>query len=203
MDPSEMEQLQRLSDQYHADLPGPLIGEKLPMNVLVTEYAQADPVYVVKTTGLAATHSAYRPIKGDGQCGWRGAVFGYFEMLLSLGDAQLVEQETVRLKSFEDTMRMVGVDYDILSVMFDDTWDLFENIRKAVEERIHDDGVILNILNDENRSNSIVYHFKVRHLYGIRASHAKVFADDDKLLDAAPCRSIRAVPRHESSRVST
>lgn len=29
---------------------GPLIGEKLPMSVLATEYAQADPTYVVKTT---------------------------------------------------------------------------------------------------------------------------------------------------------
>jgi hypothetical protein len=59
------------------------------MNVLVREYAQADPRFVAKTEvsnssilpksalttqkSLAATHSAYRPIKGDGQCGWRGA----------------------------------------------------------------------------------------------------------------------------------
>jgi hypothetical protein len=64
------------------------VGEKLPMNVLVREYAQADPRFVAKTEvgkhsvfleskltirkALAATHSAYRPIKGDGQCGWRG-----------------------------------------------------------------------------------------------------------------------------------
>ena len=64
------------------------MGERLPMNVLVREYEQADPRFVAKTDvsylsvfleseltirkALAATHSAYRPIKGDGQCGWRG-----------------------------------------------------------------------------------------------------------------------------------
>jgi len=160
-DPSEMERFQQLSDQYQADMPGPLIGQKLPMDVLVTEYAQADPTFVVKTAGLAATHSAYRHIKGDGQCGWRSTVFGYFETLLQLGDMQIVMQETVRLRSFEETMRMAGIDYEILSVMFDDTWELLEDIQKAVERQDKSEDVLLNILNDENRSNSIVYHFKV------------------------------------------
>ena len=72
MNSAELEEFQNLSDRYQADLPGPLVSERLPMNVLVTEYAQADPTFVVKTTGLAARHSSYRAVKGDGQCGWRG-----------------------------------------------------------------------------------------------------------------------------------
>lgn len=58
------------------------------MAELVTEYAQADPTYVAKTQvscllevpcllslhfqALANTYEAYRRVKGDGQCGWRG-----------------------------------------------------------------------------------------------------------------------------------
>jgi hypothetical protein len=64
LNPDEMEAFQRLSDQYQPDVQvrvfqanaiiteqeqGPLVGEKLPMNVLVREYAQADPRFVAKT----------------------------------------------------------------------------------------------------------------------------------------------------------
>ncbi|KIW82436.1 hypothetical protein Z517_05463 [Fonsecaea pedrosoi CBS 271.37] len=157
----EMEQFQTLSDQYQPNLPGPLIGSKKPLSHLVTEYAQADPTFVVKTKALEATHSAYRQVKGDGQCGWRGAVFGYFEILLRSGDPGLITQELVRLRSFEQTMRSVGIDYDIIIDMFDYTWELFDALKSAVERRDINEAVLLNSLNDENISNSIVYHFKM------------------------------------------
>ncbi|OAL21025.1 hypothetical protein AYO22_08309 [Fonsecaea multimorphosa] len=182
-DIDEMEQFQQLSDQYQPNLPGPLIGSKKPLSDLVTEYAQADPTYVAKTKALEATHSAYRQIKGDGQCGWRGmrkpcapgienaanlitfasagAVFGYFEILLRSGDPSLITQELVRLRSFEQTMRSVGIDYDIIIDMFDYTWELFDALKAAVERRDTNESVLLDSLNDENISNSIVYHFKM------------------------------------------
>ncbi|KIW91239.1 uncharacterized protein Z519_08135 [Cladophialophora bantiana CBS 173.52] len=160
-DMEEMEQFQQLSDQYQPNLPGPLIGRKKPLSDLVTEYAQADPTYVVKTKALEATHSAYRQIKGDGQCGWRGAVFGYFEILLRSGDPGLITQELVRLRSFEQTMRNVGIDYDIIIDMFDYTWELFDALKAAIERRDTNEAVLLDSLNDENISNSIVYHFKM------------------------------------------
>ncbi|EXJ86194.1 hypothetical protein A1O1_06564 [Capronia coronata CBS 617.96] len=160
-DADEMERFQQLSDQYQADLPGPLIGDKKPLSELVTEYAQADETYVVKTTALAVTHTAYRPIKGDGQCGWRGAVFGYFEILLQSGDIGLIDQELVRLQSFEQTMRAVGVDYDIIIDMFDYTWELFAAIKAAAERGDKSDHVLLEIMNDAPKSDSIVYHFKM------------------------------------------
>lgn len=161
MDAAELEHFQNLSDRYQADLPGPLIGDRLPMDVLVTEYAQADPTFVVKTTGLAATHSAYRAVKGDGQCGWRATVFSYFEILLTSRDIDLVEAERVRFNSFQDTMKMVGIDYDLIIDMFDHTWELFDNIAKAIRNNIFDDNVILEIMNDQLKSDSIVYHFKM------------------------------------------
>lgn len=88
-------------------------------------------------------------------------VYGYFETLLQLGDISLLMQEMSRLKSFEDTMRMAGIDYDILVDMFDYTWDLFDDIRQALERHDKSESVILKLMNDENVSNSIVYHFKV------------------------------------------
>ena len=129
---------------------------------------------------MAATHSAYRPIKGDGQCGWRGkspnhpaacwpissvpfagVVFGYFEILLKSGDPDLIVQEKVRLQSFEQTMRTAGIDYDIIVDMFDYTWDLFDDLHKAIARGDQSEAVLMEAMNDENMSNSIVYHFKV------------------------------------------
>lgn len=161
MDAAELEHFQNLSDRYQADLPGPLIGERLSMDVLVTEYAQADPTFVVKTTGLAATHGAYRAVKGDGQCGWRATVFSYFEILLNSGDIDLVQSEKIRFDTFQDTMKMVGIDYDIIIDMFDYTWELFDSITKAIQNNIWDDSVILEFMNDQVKSDSIVYHFKM------------------------------------------
>ncbi|KAI1630068.1 ubiquitin thioesterase OTUB1, variant 1 [Exophiala viscosa] len=142
-------------------LHGHLVGNKKPLSELVTEYAQADETYVVKTTALAVTHSTYRPIKGDGQCGWRGAVFGYFEILLGSGDLGLITQEHVRLQSFEQTMRAVGIDYDIVIDMFDYTWELFDAIKSAIEHGNKNEAVLLECMNDQGRSDSIVYHFKM------------------------------------------
>lgn len=74
---------------------GPLVGEKTPSTAITDEYAKADPVYVQKTMvrskvthlswscvsicpiltrlqALPQTYSDYRPIQGDGNCGWRG-----------------------------------------------------------------------------------------------------------------------------------
>lgn len=90
-----------------------------------------------------------------------GAVFGYFETLLRIGDLQLIMQEEIRLQTFADTMRMAGIDYDIIIDMFDFTWELFNDLKKAVESGQTSESVLLESLNDEIKSNSIIYHFKV------------------------------------------
>jgi hypothetical protein len=59
-------------------------------------------------------------------------------------------------------MRSAGVDYDIIIDMFDYTWELFEAIKLAIGQGDTNEAVLLNSLNDEIISNSIVYHFKVR-----------------------------------------
>ncbi len=90
-----------------------------------------------------------------------GAVFGYFEILFRSGDLGLITTEEVRLRSHEQTMRAAGIDYDIIIDMFDYTWELFDALKSAVERGDTDEVYLLQVLNDENMSNSIVYHFKV------------------------------------------
>lgn len=73
---------------------GPPVGDKTPSTAITAEYAKADEIYVQKTLvgaqgghemigyvcslrllslqALPETYSHYRPIHGDGNCGWRG-----------------------------------------------------------------------------------------------------------------------------------
>ena len=70
-------------------------------------------------------------------------------------------QERIRVQSFEDTMKMAGCDYDLLADMFEYTWELFDDIRRAVENGTTEESVIMNALNSTEKSDAIVYHFKV------------------------------------------
>ena len=90
-----------------------------------------------------------------------GTVFGYFELLAKSGDVSLLEVEEIRIRSFKDIMVMAGVDYDLLMDMFDNTWELFGEIRKAIQNGTDAESVVMNTLNDPVVSESIVYHFKV------------------------------------------
>ncbi|CEI63785.1 unnamed protein product [Fusarium venenatum] len=56
---------------YQPVLEGLKVGNKILSDVITNEYAKADPVYVEKTIALPQTYSHYRPILGDGNCGWR------------------------------------------------------------------------------------------------------------------------------------
>lgn len=75
-------------------LQGSMVGNKTPSDAITQQYAEADQVYVEKTMvrlhfhrpsvgfvrcanvgllqALPQTYSHYRPIVGDGNCGWRG-----------------------------------------------------------------------------------------------------------------------------------
>jgi Peptidase C65 Otubain len=89
-----------------------------------------------------------------------GTVFGYFELLAKAGDVSLLEVEEIRIRSFQDIMTMAGVDYELLVDMFDNTWELFGEIRKAIQNNNVDESLVLNVMNDPVVSESIIYHFK-------------------------------------------
>lgn len=115
---------------------------------------------MVNVDGAVCTRLTSQVPCADGLL-YLGAVFGYFEILLGSGDLGLITQERVRLQSFEQTMRAVGIDYDIIIDMFDYTWELFDAIKEAIEKGNKNEAVLLDCMNDQPKSDSIVYHFKV------------------------------------------
>lgn len=57
-----------------------MVSERMSSAAITTEYANADPVYRVKTAALPNKYAYFRTCRGDGQCGWRGA-FVYMPFL--------------------------------------------------------------------------------------------------------------------------
>ena len=51
---------------------GPLVGERQSSAAITTQYANADPVYRIKTAALPGKYAYFRTCRGDGHCGWRG-----------------------------------------------------------------------------------------------------------------------------------
>lgn len=159
-DTMDMERFQRLSDTYQPDVQGPLIRDKCSIQALIDEFNNADPAYVMKTVSLAASYSDYRPIKGDGQCGWRAVVFGYFESLLSQ-ELDKVVAEKQRLQGFTSTLVAVGWESSMVELFVEQTMELFDSLHEAMRSANRSDLLLLEAFNDEARSNSIVFHFKL------------------------------------------
>ncbi|KAI2404241.1 hypothetical protein LOY90_004518, partial [Ophidiomyces ophidiicola] len=159
--PEELEHFQRLSNSYEPDLQGPLVGPRMSTNAIVNEYAQGHPIYVAKTSALAATHSHYRTMKGDGNCGWRALSFGYFEALLRLRDARKIAEEIVRLKGFNRLIAASGHAEDLFEMFVDASVSLLEAMLKAIGSENYDDSVLMDVYNDEYTSTSIIQHFRL------------------------------------------
>lgn len=71
LDMAREEELAREYDPT-AGLTGPNVGVKKSTRLITESYADADLVYVEKTTMLPETYSHFREVIGDGVCGWRG-----------------------------------------------------------------------------------------------------------------------------------
>jgi ubiquitin thioesterase protein OTUB1 len=69
----ELAHLQKLSNDYEPEATGPLVGDRQSSSAITTEYANADPIYRIKTAALPAKYAFFRTCRGDGHCGWRGA----------------------------------------------------------------------------------------------------------------------------------
>ena len=62
---------------------------------------------------------------------------------------------------------MAGTDYELVSDMFEYTWELFSNIKAALQDNSIEESVLMNILNKENESNFVITHFKVSQVLTI------------------------------------
>ncbi|PQE05939.1 Peptidase C65 Otubain protein [Rutstroemia sp. NJR-2017a BBW] len=159
---SDMEAQEALAREFQPNLEGPLVGEKKLSIVIAEEYAKADPIYVAKTAALPQKYSHYRPILGDGNCGWRAAGFSYFETLLRTSRSQ-VEEEIARMMSLNNLLTTVGgFEAWLFEDMVEETTTLLKDIADAMETSIHTaEALILQRFNMAENSNAIVYHFRL------------------------------------------
>ncbi|EOO01664.1 putative ubiquitin thioesterase protein [Phaeoacremonium minimum UCRPA7] len=148
--------------EYRPKLQGPLIGEKMPSHVITEEYAKADQVYVAKTIALPETYSSYRPVQGDGNCGWRAIGYGYFETLIQQGDVALVQSELQRLTALNQYLSSVG-GYDdmVYEPMSEETIELLGDIAANMVDPLTAMSILTNKFNDPNSANSIIYHLRL------------------------------------------
>ncbi|CCC07718.1 hypothetical protein SMACR_01285 [Sordaria macrospora] len=150
--------------EYQPELNGPNVSDKLPSTAITEEYAKADPVYVQKTRTLPQTYSHYRPMLGDGNCGWRAIGFGYFETLIRLGNKAQVDAEKQRLEGLNDYIQH---------------HDKFANPDDALKE-------VVDTFNDVGVSNGIIYHLRLlasSWLKENRAAHEAFITTDGGSLD--------------------
>lgn len=101
-----------------------------------------------------------------------GAVFRYFEIVAE-SNLGFVQQENIRMQSFGELMKMAGVAYELLEDFFNQTWDLFGEILNAIGKGEPALPLVAAAFNDEERSNGIVYHFKM-----MTSSYMALHADD-------------------------
>ncbi|PMD57607.1 cysteine proteinase [Hyaloscypha bicolor E] len=161
---------------------GPLVGEKKSSRAITEEYAKADPVYVAKTAALPQKFSHYRPILGDGNCGWRAAGFSYFETLLRLQNRAQLEEELARMTSLNNLLTTVGGFEEWLfedmvaetTNLLRDLADLVPSSPRAAEE------LLRQRFNNREISDSIVYHLRLlasSWLKGNRTSYQDFIPD--------------------------
>jgi ubiquitin thioesterase protein OTUB1 len=143
---------------YRQVLEGPFVGDKTPIDAITQEYATASPIYVEKTMALARTYSHYRPIQGDGNCGWRAIGFSYYEKLVEMGDQMQIEGEVARLTSFNQVFENVG-GYTYIEDWADEAIGLLRDLAAHLH-----DGSASRILIDrwnDGAAGSIIYYLRL------------------------------------------
>ncbi|KAH7126379.1 peptidase C65 Otubain-domain-containing protein [Dactylonectria estremocensis] len=164
---------QAAAKDYQAVLKGPLVGNRVSSEAITSEYAKADQVYVEKTIALPQTFSHYRPIQGDGNCGWRAIGFSYFEKLIESGDQGKIEGEVARLMSFSHMMSTVG-GYAYFEEWADEIFGLLRELAQSME---NPNSQITHLLllerwNDASVSSSIIYYLRLLAATYLKANAA-------------------------------
>ncbi|WYZ39629.1 hypothetical protein EsH8_III_001543 [Colletotrichum jinshuiense] len=161
-DPSDLAAQEAAARDYQPQLEGPLVGDKITSDAITDEYAKADDVYVAKTINIPQTYSHYRPVQGDGNCGWRAIGFSYFEHLVNHGDQNQILGEVARITSLNQYLLSVG-GYD--RMLFEDMVDETIGLLRDLAQNIANSQLAMHILvqrfNDQDSSNAIIYHLRL------------------------------------------
>ncbi|RKF62763.1 Ubiquitin thioesterase OTUB1 [Erysiphe neolycopersici] len=142
---------------------GPLVGQKISSHAITEEYAKADPIFVQKTAALPKIYSHYRPILGDGNCGWRAIGFAYFESFLRLQSKAHLEEEMARISSLNNLLITSGGFKEwLFEDMVAETIGLLKDLAELVQVNPHEaECILMERFNNAIISNSIVYHFRL------------------------------------------
>ncbi|KAG5976586.1 hypothetical protein E4U55_007285 [Claviceps digitariae] len=151
---------QEAAKDYRPELQGPLVGEKTPSHIITQEYAKADQIYIEKTAALPETYSHYRPIQGDGNCGWRAIGFSYFEKLVESGDQAQVEGEVARLKSLNHLLSTVG-GYDYFEDFADEAFELLRQVATIIDKPQAALDLVHRKWNDTEVEGSLIFYFRL------------------------------------------
>ncbi|KAM5349097.1 hypothetical protein ACJ41O_008920 [Fusarium nematophilum] len=176
--------------------PGPKIGNKVSSDAITHEYAKADPIYVEKTIALPQTYSHFRPVQGDGNCGWRAIGFGYFEKLVESGDQAKVEGEVARLMSMSQLVSTVG-GYSY----YEDWLEEMLLLLRDVAQNIHNPTVAHMLIqgrwSDPNAAGGLMYYLRLLAATFLKNNAAvyTAFLTDDIDIPAYCNRAIEVVDR--------
>ena len=92
---------------------------------------------------------------------WPALAYGYFELLIRLGDPSRVLAEKARLLSMNNLLNSVDYYPDMYDEFVEETLKLLD--QTAASLPCHDDGAaLLETFNDEGLAGPIIYHFRVR-----------------------------------------
>ncbi|KAF4814307.1 Ubiquitin thioesterase OTUB1 [Colletotrichum tropicale] len=161
-DPSDLAAQEAAARDYQPQLQGPLVGDKITSDAITDEYAKADDVYVAKTIALPQTYSHYRPIQGDGNCGWRAVGFSYFEHLANNGDQDQILGEIARITSLNQYLLNIGgYDRMLFEDMVDETIALLRDLANSTTNPQLAQQIVLQRFNDQDASNAIIYHLRL------------------------------------------
>ena len=89
-------------------------------------------------------------------------MFGYYEQLLQLADVPKVDAEIIRIRNFNESLQLAGYDVSLMEMFVDSAIDLLVKVRDAVQRQDDDDAFLLEAMNNESESPSIVFCFKAR-----------------------------------------
>ncbi|RYP33076.1 hypothetical protein DL766_003669 [Monosporascus sp. MC13-8B] len=172
--PSDISQQQAAARDYKPVLEGPLVGEKTTSHAITKEYAKADRTYVAKTLALPQSYSHFRPIQGDGNCGWRAIGFAYFETLVRCGNIAHVQAELARLQNLNTYIENVGrISPFIFEDMISETFDLFEEVIVAMSSGQDGMGPLMAKFNHISSSQCIIYHLRFLAASWLRGNSAE------------------------------
>ncbi|KAG9508189.1 hypothetical protein J7337_001752 [Fusarium musae] len=193
----DMAAQQAAAEDYQPVLEGLAVGNKVSSDVITHEYAKADPVYVEKTISLPQTYSQFRPIQGDGNCGWRAIGFSYFEKLVESGDQAKIEGEVARLMSMNHLLGSVG-GYPFYDDWSDEMFDFLREVAQNVANPQYAHSLIQAKWNDPVVSSNIIYYLRLLTATYLKLNAAKFnpFVSDAGGVDAH-CRQVVEIPNRE------